>query len=167
MDRLFSPWRSRYITSFFHEGKEKGECVLCAAPVANDDDGRYLVHRGTTSYVVMNLYPYNSGHLMVVPYRHCADLTLLTAEETTEIMELTKRMIRALRAVSNPDGFNVGSNLGRTAGAGIDQHVHLHIVPRWSGDTNFMPVLADTKLISEDMEETLRKLRAALAAELK
>ena len=110
----------------------------------------------------MNLYPYNSGHLMIVPYRHVADLTDLSDDEASELINLSKKMISALRQVSHPDGFNVGSNIGRTAGAGIDTHVHFHVVPRWNGDTNFMPVLADTKLISEDMTDTYHKLRAVL-----
>ena len=113
----------------------------------------------------MNRYPYNSGHLMVVPYRHAAALADLTDEESQEVMSLLKRMTVALQSVSGPDGFNIGSNIGRTAGAGIDQHVHFHIVPRWNGDTNFMPILADTKVISEDMAATLLKLRKALAAQ--
>src|SRR5262249_47189195 len=107
-------------------------------------------------------YPYNSGHLMVVPYRHVPSIVDLSDEESSEAIVLLKKMIKALQHISHPDGFNIGSNIGRTAGAGIDQHVHFHIVPRWNGDTNFMPVLADTKVISEDMLQMLSKLRKAL-----
>ena len=110
----------------------------------------------------MNRYPYNSGHVMVVPYRHVPSLIELNPAETSGVMELLQMMTRALQEVSRPDGFNIGSNIGRTAGAGIDGHIHFHIVPRWNGDTNFMPVLADTKTVSEDIKETLRKLRGAL-----
>ncbi len=107
----------------------------------------------------MNLYPYNSGHVMVVPYRHTSKFEALNDDEYAEIMLLTARMKKALEKVSNPQGFNFGGNFGRVAGAGIDKHIHFHLVPRWSGDTNFMPVLADTKMISEDMRKTWKKLR--------
>lgn len=162
MERLFSPWRSKYIESFFHE---KNECILCKAYQESDDDKHLIVTRGEKSYVIMNLFPYNSGHVMVVPYRHLPDITELDDEETLEIMSLVKKMMLALRAVSQPDGFNIGSNIGRTGGAGLDQHVHFHIVPRWNGDTNFMPTVADTKLISEDLKETMLKLRKTLSTE--
>jgi ATP adenylyltransferase len=164
MERLFSPWRSKYIETFVRKNDEKPECVLCTAYKANDDDKHLVVTRGTSCYVIMNLYPYNSGHLMVVPYRHTDDLGDLTDAESQEAMALLIRMTKVLRVVSHPDGFNIGSNIGRTAGAGIDHHVHFHIVPRWSGDTNFMPVLADTKMISEDMREMLLKLRKTVQA---
>ena len=158
MDKLFSPWRSKYIETFARSKDEPEVCVFCDAVKANDED-RLIIARGKTCFVIMNLYPYNSGHLMVVPYRHLQDLVDLTADESLEVMQFQQTMIAALRNVSHPDGFNLGANLGRTAGAGIDQHIHFHIVPRWSGDTNFMPTLADTKMISEDMKETWRKLR--------
>jgi ATP adenylyltransferase len=161
MERLFSPWRSQYIESF--SGIKDGVCVLCAAYQDTHDEDRLIVCRGTTCYVIMNLYPYNSGHLMVVPNRHVSQFTALTETETAEVMKMTGRMMTALQIVSKPDGFNFGSNIGRTAGAGIDQHVHFHIVPRWNGDTNFMPVLADTKLISEDVKTVVRKLRSTVA----
>jgi ATP adenylyltransferase len=112
--------------------------------------------------VIMNLFPYNSGHLMIVPYRHIPSLIDLNADESKELMELLQQMMRALLKVLRPDGFNVGTNVGRPAGAGIDQHVHLHVVPRWNGDTNFLPILADTKVISDDMRKTLADLRKAL-----
>ncbi|MBI3193265.1 MAG: HIT domain-containing protein [Ignavibacteriae bacterium] len=162
MNRLFSPWRSKYIESFSEPKKNSDECILCEAYQANNDDERLIVTRGQHCFVIMNLYPYNSGHLMIVPYKHTSDFSELSDEESLEIMSLLKKMMNALKQISNPDGFNIGSNLGKVAGAGIDQHIHFHIVPRWNGDTNFMPVLADTKLISEDMRETLRKLRNTL-----
>ncbi|MBI1804449.1 MAG: HIT domain-containing protein [Ignavibacteriae bacterium] len=163
MERLFSPWRSKYIETFSKPNDESGECILCSAHHDTRDDERFIVTRGTLCFVLMNLYPYNSGHLMIVPYRHIAALTDLTDDESQEIMSLLKRMTRALQEVSHPDGFNVGCNVGRTAGAGIEHHIHFHIVPRWNGDTNFMPILADTKMISEDMKEILHKLRAVLS----
>ncbi|MBI5214456.1 MAG: HIT domain-containing protein [Ignavibacteriae bacterium] len=162
MNKLFSPWRSKYIESFSEPKKDSTACILCEAHLANLDDERLIVTRANHCFVLMNLYPYNSGHLMIVPYRHTADFSELTDNESLEIMSLLKKMMNALKKISNPDGFNIGSNLGKVAGAGIDQHIHFHIVPRWNGDTNFMPVLADTKLISEDMRETLRKLRNVL-----
>ena len=162
MQRLFSPWRSKYIETFVHSEAKKGECVLCKAYRDNKDDDHLIVTRGKLCYVIMNLFPYNSGHLMIVPYRHTSDLKDLSDDESLEIMTLIKRMMNVLQKVSHPEGFNIGSNVGRVAGAGIDQHVHFHLVPRWNGDTNFMPILADTKLVSEDMKNTLRKLREAL-----
>src|SRR5262245_33903862 len=163
MNRLFSPWRSRYIQTFADEGKGGGECVLCRAHETGNDDEHFVVARGKTCFVIMNLFPYNSGHVMVVPFRHTGPSFDLSDEESLEIMRWLKSITKALSAVSRPDGFNVGSNLGRTAGAGIDQHLHFHVVPRWNGDTNFLPVLDDTKVISEDMRETFNKLRKALS----
>jgi len=162
MERLHSPWRSQYIQSFVKGDKEGKECILCAAPQEKNDDANLIVKRGTHCYVIMNRYPYNSGHIMIVPYRHLSSLLDLNALESAELMGSLQHMIRVLQSISHPDGFNVGANIGRTAGAGIDSHVHFHVVPRWNGDTNFMPVLSDTKLISEDIRETLKKLRAAL-----
>jgi ATP adenylyltransferase len=163
MQRLFSPWRSKYIDSFSHTADPSAKCILCTAYQDQKDDEHLIVTRGAHCYVIMNLFPYNSGHALVVPYRHIAALTDLTGEESQETMTLLQRLTVALKSVSRPDGYNIGSNIGRTAGAGIDQHIHFHIVPRWNGDSNFMPVLADTKIISEDMKETLLKLRKALA----
>jgi ATP adenylyltransferase len=162
MERLFSPWRSQYIESFSKPAAGDGRCILCDAVQSGDDASQFIVLRGAKCYVIMNRYPYNSGHLMVVPYRHCPSLVDLAPEEASEAMSLLQRMMRVLQAVSNPDGFNVGANIGRTAGAGIDQHVHLHLVPRWNGDTNFMPLIADTKIVSEEMLSTYRKLLAQL-----
>ena len=162
MDRLFSPWRSKYIETISHPKNEPGECILCTAYQDRADDDHLIVTRGKLSFVIMNLFPYNSGHLMIVPYRHVPNLIDLSDDESSEVMSLLKRMTNVLHQVSHPDGYNVGSNVGRAAGAGIDQHLHFHLVPRWNGDTNFLPVLADTKMISEDMKETLRKLRLQL-----
>lgn len=118
-----------------------------------------MVWRGEGCFVLLNLFPYNSGHLLIVPYRHTPDFTGLTEYENKEVMDVTGRCMNALKQFSKPHGFNFGANLGRVAGAGIDDHVHFHLVPRWSGDTNFMPVLADVKMISEDLRECWKKLR--------
>lgn len=162
MDKLFSPWRSQYIESLSKSRTEPKECVLCKASRENKDDDHFVVTRGEHCFVIMNLYPYNSGHLMIVPYRHVPSVVDLSDGEMLETMSLMRHMMKALNEVSHPDGFNIGSNVGRTAGAGIESHVHFHVVPRWNGDTNFMPVLADTKVISEEMSATLDRLRKAL-----
>ena len=162
MERLFSPWRSKYIESFSEPKGGKEECILCVSHQTKNDKEKLILTRGKLSFVVMNLYPYNSGHVMVVPYRHLPDLTDLTDDESLEIMVHIKKIIKALNTVSNPDGFNIGANLGRSAGAGIDKHIHFHVVPRWNGDTNFLPVLSDTKMISEDMNVTWDKLKSLL-----
>lgn len=158
MERLFSPWRSKYIESFSQPKGVNEECILCTAHKVNKDEDRLVVKRGTYAFVVMNLFPYNSGHVMIVPYRHIAKFNDLNDDESLEIMNLIKKMIDALQSISNPDGFNVGVNIGKSAGAGIDQHVHFHLVPRWSGDTNFMPILSDTKMVSENLKDIWKKL---------
>jgi ATP adenylyltransferase len=162
MKRLHSPWRSQYIQTFKTPGRKTG-CVLCAARRSARDDRHYVVARGKHSFVILNLYPYNSGHCMVVPNRHVGRLDALTPAEYSEMFKFIRRVVAALERVSAPEGFNIGSNFGRTAGAGIDDHIHFHVVPRWNGDTNFMPVLADTKIISEEMKLTWSNLRKAIA----
>ncbi len=138
--------------------KPKG-CILCEKPKQNNDAENYILYRGDRNFVMLNAYPYNSGHLMVAPYRHTASLDELTTEELHEHVEIISRSIKVLREVFNPSGFNIGINMGKVAGAGIDDHIHTHIVPRWQGDTNFMPVLADTKVINEALVETYQKLK--------
>lgn len=158
MDKLWSPWRSQYIDSFSDETKPD-VCVLCElSEKSADDPETLLVDKGKLTYSVLNLYPYNNGHLMVVPRRHTSDFSSLTHEEKIEIMEKLQLAEEALKIVSGPDGFNIGANLGKVSGAGIHEHLHFHIVPRWSGDTNFMPVLGEVKVISEDLLDTKRKL---------
>jgi len=161
MQKLFSPWRSKYIESFATPPDPNG-CVFCDAIASNNDEEHLVVARGKLCFVIMNLFPYNSGHVMVVPYRHTGDFLELTDEESLETMQFLRKLVAALRESSKPDGFNIGSNIGRSAGAGIDKHIHFHLVPRWNGDTNFMPVLADTKMISEDMKEMYWKLKKGL-----
>lgn len=162
MKRLWSPWRSRYIASFARPRRRRGS-LFTAALAAKNDNRHYIVWRGSLCFVILNLYPYNSGHLMVVPYRQTSRFTDLTPEELVEIMEAARRAMHALDRVMKPQGYNLGANIGRAAGAGVDDHVHFHIVPRWNGDTNFLPVLGETKVISQSLRDTLRKLRAAFA----
>lgn len=163
MKRIWSPWRSKYIETFKTPAKKKkrGYSLFTAALKAKDDDKHFIVWRGEHCFVIMNLYPYNSGHLMIVPYRQTARFEDLTLVELAEIMQTAQRAMKALHKVMHPQGYNFGANIGRASGAGVDDHVHFHIVPRWNGDTNFMPVLSDSKVISEDMTLTLRKLRKA------
>ena len=156
MDRLWSPWRLQYVTS---TGDPRG-CVFCEA-VSSAETAPLVVHRGRECYVILNLFPYNSGHLMVVPNRHIATLSASTHEERCELMDLTQLAERALTEAYAPQGLNVGMNLGRSAGAGIVDHIHVHIVPRWNGDTNFMTVVGDTRVLPEDIGETARRLREA------
>jgi len=162
MKRLFSPWRSAYIQTFKHPGKG-GKCLFCRIARERKDTRNYVVYRAKHCFVVLNLYPYNSGHLMIVPYKHTKTIETLGEREYAEILTVTAKAQKALQKLSNPHGFNFGANFGRVAGAGIDKHVHFHLVPRWSGDTNFMPVLADTKMISEEMRKSWRELRKALS----
>ncbi len=157
MRHIFAPWRIRYIQSPKYEG-----CIFCDFPSENRDEERLILLRGKWSFIIMNTYPYNPGHVMIAPYAHKADLEELTREEIYEIFENSKAIMEAIRKTMNPDGFNLGINMGKVAGAGIEDHIHLHIVPRWDGDTNFMPVLADTRVIPEALEETYSKLRAGL-----
>lgn len=162
MKQLWSPWRSQYIQSLSSERGDSG-CFLCTAaqdPPERDAEN-LVVYRGSLCFVVMNRYPYNSGHLLVAPYRHVGDLVELTEAESLALMETIQLSLRVLGATHKPHGFNVGANLGRTAGAGLPDHVHVHIVPRWNGDTNFMPILAEVKVISEFLAEEQRKLSEA------
>lgn len=161
MDRLWTPWRYQYISGAAGEKPSDGDCVLCALARDEEADERnFVIHRARRNYVVLNLYPYTSGHLMIVPYRHEADLDMLDKETTDELMDLSKRALAALRAAYHPEGFNLGMNLGRVAGAGVAGHVHLHALPRWAGDANFMSVVGETRVLPEDLPTTYKKLRA-------
>ena len=158
MDRLWAPWRLEYV-----QGADEIEgCVFCHA-AEGDDEEQLVVHRGERAFVLLNKFPYTSGHLMVAPSRHGAGFADLDEAEALEVHRLATEGIAALTAVFRPEGFNVGWNLGRVAGAGIVDHAHLHVVPRWGGDTNFMPVLADVRVIPEHLVETRRKLASAWA----
>ena len=158
MEKLWSPWRSKYIESL-SEKTADDECIFCEAAKNDvDDPENLLVRKGESTFTLLNLYPYNNGHLMTVPFRHIGDLDDLSNQEGSEIFRELQLARRALLDISQPQGFNIGANLGRIGGAGIDEHIHFHIVPRWSGDTNFMPVLGDVKVISQELKETKLKL---------
>jgi len=155
MNKLWAPWRIKYIL----DTRKKG-CIFCDfSSRPSKDRSNHVLYRGKKNYVVMNIFPYNNGHLMIVPYGHFKDLQELNAAQLAEMMCLLKHANKILKSVLRPEGFNVGLNIGKNAGAGIAGHLHLHIVPRWAGDTNFMPVLSDTKIISQSIEELYEILR--------
>ena len=154
MNNIWAPWRIEYIT-----GPKNASCVFCAAPGVDDP---LILKKGSASFAIMNRFPYTTGHCLIVPYRHVADITEITDQEFSEIMSLAREIIAATREAMNPDGFNMGCNLGSVAGAGIADHLHFHLVPRWKGDTNFMPVIADTSVISDHIMSTRDKIAEKL-----
>lgn len=155
MKRLWAPWRIEYITG----EKEKG-CLFCNALEEGNDRKRLIVRRGELAFAMLNKYPYIGGHLLIVPYRHVAQLKKLGKDERFDLLEMTVQATDALKRAMNPDGFNIGINIGKVAGAGVPGHVHVHVVPRWNGDNNFMAVLGDTRMINEHLEMTYSKLQA-------
>jgi ATP adenylyltransferase len=157
MDTLWAPWRMPYI----QETEPVPGCLFCHHARDTEDERNLIVHRSDLGFVMMNLYPYNSGHVMVVPYQHTGDFAALEPEVASGLMALAQLTVRALDETLHPDGFNMGINQGKVAGAGIADHIHLHVVPRWNGDTNFMPVLADAKVMPELLSATAAKLRPA------
>ena len=157
MTLIFAPWRIEYIRSPKHDG-----CIFCDFPKENRDKERLILYRGEKAFVIMNNYPYNPGHVMIAPYRHIGNLEDLSDEELLEIMKLAQLMVKAIKKAMKPEGFNMGFNIGRVAGAGIEGHIHMHIVPRWNGDTNFMPVLANTKVIPQAIKDSYGELKKAL-----
>jgi len=154
MRQIWAPWRIEYI-----QMKKSAGCILCDKPKQNNDAANYILYRGSKNFIMLNSYPYNPGHLMTAPYRHIANLEELTDEERNEHFEIVSRGIKVLKEVFNPSGFNIGINMGKVAGAGIDDHFHTHTVPRWQGDTNFMPVISDIRVIPEALAETYKKLK--------
>jgi ATP adenylyltransferase len=158
-EQLWAPWRLEYVQG---AGGESG-CIFCDKPQAGDE-ASLIVYRGRTAYALLNLYPYSNGHLMIAPFRHVAEPGDLDPDERAEVWHLLDRGIAALTEAMAPHGFNAGLNLGRVAGAGVEGHIHLHVVPRWNGDTNFMPVLADVKVMPEHLSRTAEKLRAVWRA---
>jgi ATP adenylyltransferase len=154
-ERLWAPWRLQYI-----KGEKPDECIFCTKP-ALDDEAALIVRRGEHCFVMLNAYPYTSGHVMVAPYEHTPDLDRLAQPTAGELMDLTQESIKAIRAAYGPEGFNVGANLGTVAGAGIAGHVHFHVVPRWEGDTNFMSVIGEVRVLPEALEDTQRSLKQA------
>jgi ATP adenylyltransferase len=151
---MWAPWRIEYILQ-----PKEGGCLFCTKGKAKDDRKNYVLYRSKKSYCIMNLYPYNNGHLMVAPYRHVRNIDSLTDEEICDMLLVAKRVVRALKKGFKPEGFNIGINMGKTAGAGVVGHLHMHIVPRWQGDTNFMPILTDTKVVSAGLQETYKTLK--------
>jgi ATP adenylyltransferase len=163
MDHLWSPWRYQYV----QKEKTGGGCVFCraatAGPDTKNDEENLVVHRARKNYIILNLYPYSTGHLMVVPYEHVDMLQYASPETLEEMMLLTQRSQIHLQEIYRPPGFNLGMNLGESAGAGIAEHIHMHVLPRWPGDTNFMTTVAETRVLPEDLSSTWRKLRDAFA----
>jgi ATP adenylyltransferase len=157
MDFLWSPWRMEYIIS----PKSGDSCIFCDALKQEDGDENLVVHRGPQAFVMLNRYPYTSGHLMIVPYEHKPSLEFLAAAARAEIMDLSARAIQVLQALYTPQGFNLGMNIGTAAGAGVIGHVHLHVVPRWVGDTNFMSSVAQTRVLPELLSETYHRVKEA------
>jgi ATP adenylyltransferase len=155
--RLWAPWRLEYI-----RGPKPDECIFCAAVEANDDAEHHVLARGERCLVMLNAYPYNNGHLMVSPYEHVPSIEELEDGTLLELMHLTQRALGALREAYSPEGFNLGVNQGKIAGAGFDDHVHLHVVPRWGGDTNFMPVIGDTRVLPQSLEDSRATLSPLL-----
>jgi ATP adenylyltransferase len=158
MDYLWTPWRYRYIAD---AAKDEG-CVFCAALAIKNDAAALIVLRASKNFVILNRYPYTSGHVMIVPYTHSADLAATDVESLAEMMALAQRVQVALERTYRPQGYNLGMNLGRAAGAGVTGHLHLHFLPRWSGDSNFMTVVSETRVEPEDLSTTYEKLRGAL-----
>jgi ATP adenylyltransferase len=156
-ERLWAPWRLEFI-----RGPKPGECIFCSQPALGDDERGLIVHRGKRCFVILNAYPYNNGHLMVAPFRHVPSIEELDEGELLELMTLARRSLAVLREVHGPEGFNLGVNQGKVAGAGIEDHVHLHVVPRWGGDTNFMPVIASTRVLPQSLADSWRELAGRL-----
>ena len=158
MDNLWAPWRMSYVSG----ERQPAGCLFCTVLLPGDDVKHGVLTRGTSAFLMLNAFPYSIGHLMAAPVRHVASPEDLSDEESLDVMRLCRRALAALRTVYRPDGFNVGINLGRAAGAGVEGHLHLHVVPRWVGDTNFMPVVGSVKVMPESLDETFRRLRAHL-----
>ncbi len=155
MDRIWAPWRIDYIVG----GERESGCIFCSKPASDEDDKNLIVHKARGAFTMMNKFPYNNGHVLVAPYKHASDICELQSEELRLLMEEVCRSMGVIRNVMHAEGFNIGINIGAVAGAGFEEHVHYHIVPRWNGDTNIMPVLADVKIIPEHLLSTCRKLR--------
>jgi ATP adenylyltransferase len=157
--RLWAPWRLDYI-----KGPKPDECIFCAKPAEGDDEAAYIVHRAERCFVMLNKFPYNNGHLMVSPYEHVPSLDGLDDDTLLELMQITRRSILALGDVYGPEGFNVGINIGAIAGAGVAGHVHQHVVPRWGADTNYMPVIASTRVLPQSLDDSYAALRGAFSS---
>lgn len=157
--RIWAPWRLRYVSN----ARKQDDCVFCLKPAEGNDREALVVHRGERCYVILNLYPYTSGHLMVAPFEHVGRLQDIEPEVTAEMMDLAQQAIRRMEDVYRPEGFNLGVNQGRVAGAGVEGHIHLHVVPRWAGDNNYMPVIADTRVMPQSLEESYDALQGGFS----
>lgn len=157
MDHLWAPWRMGYVTT----GQPKG-CIFCDKPAAGDDEANHILHRGDLVFIMLNAFPYNSGHVLIAPFRHISNPLDLTPQESSELLYGIRLAINALDAALKPEGYNIGANIGKVAGAGYADHMHLHVVPRWSGDTNFMAVAAGTRIVPESLDDSYRRLKQAL-----
>jgi ATP adenylyltransferase len=153
MDHIWAPWRIQYILE-----SKQGGCILCEKPAEDNDVQNYILYRGKKNFIMLNSYPYNPGHLLVAPYRHTGNLAELTVEERNEHFELLSRSLVVLKKEFDPGGFNIGANIGKVAGAGIEDHFHSHIVPRWQGDTNYVPVISDLRVIPQALADTYKML---------
>jgi ATP adenylyltransferase len=156
--RIWAPWRLAYVKD---ASKDNGDCIFCVKQAEDADAENLIVHRGKSCFVILNLFPYTNGHLMVAPYDHIGRLQDLPATASAEMMALAQQAMEGLESVYEPQGYNVGFNQGRVAGAGVEHHIHLHVVPRWGGDTNFMPVIADTRVMPQSLEESYAALKGA------
>lgn len=159
MDFIWSPWRYNYLAS---HGEPRPDCVFCVEEDTSHDAERLIVFRAAHNFIILNLFPYASGHLMIAPYEHIKTIALAKSEQLSEMMDLSKRSVAALQQLYRPDGFNLGMNLGQAAGAGIREHFHFHVVPRWSGDANFMSITGETRVLPEELNRTYERLKAVL-----
>ena len=157
-ERLWAPWRLEYI-----KGPKGGECIFCVGPDSGDDRAKYVVRRGEHCFAILNKYPYNNGHLMVAPFRHVPSIEELNEAELLELMTLTQESLAALREAYQPEGFNLGVNQGKIAGAGVEDHVHMHVVPRWGADTNYMPVIGDTRVLPQSLDDSFDDITRAFS----
>src|SRR6185312_1268049 len=163
MDYLWTPWRYAYITGADQpDPAAKGECLFCAREESTDDKAALIVHRGKHSFIILNAYPYTSGHVMIVPHAHVSELGKLSADAAAEVMHLSQRMEGVLRELYHPDGLNIGMNIGKAAGAGIAGHLHMHAVPRWVADANFMTVVGETRMLPESLDKTYDRIKGAM-----
>lgn len=161
MDYLWTPWRYQYIAT----ADKGGGCIFCEAPAAGDDARMLIVHRGKKNYIILNRYPYTSGHVMIVPYVHQGELPALDAGTAAEMMQLAQTLQRALESLYHPEGYNLGMNIGRAAGAGIAGHLHMHLLPRWTGDTSFITTVGETRVEPEELSTTYERLQRALESQ--
>ena len=157
-ERIWAPWRLAYVKD---ASKDDQTCIFCAKPAADDDEANLIVHRGKRCFVILNTFPYTNGHLVVAPFEHLGRLQDLDSDTVAELMALASRAMAIIEETYGPEGYNVGFNQGRVAGAGVEHHIHMHVVPRWGGDTNFMPVLADTRVMPQTLEQSYEALRGA------